>query len=99
MALGQSWDVGTVGPATVTHQHNSRNATPAKAFAAAPVKEICGAGKSEGCFDWEKERVRDSLSFSIAGKRDRTQEKWIETQHGVLCKRPKQTIVTGVKNQ
>lgn len=87
-------------PAVPQHcaQHPCK-ATPAKAFAAALVKEICWAGKSEGCLGWKEERARGSLSFPKAGKRDMTQEKWIETRPVVLCKRPKQTIVTSVKNQ
>lgn len=48
---------------------------PGQSFAADPVKGIWGAGKSEGCLDWNKERVGGSLSFSKADKGDRTHRK------------------------
>lgn len=47
-------------PALSLHPHN---AALAKAFTADPEKIIWGAGKSEGCLSWKKERVGGSWSF------------------------------------
>lgn len=78
----QNWDRAGLGgyvllshtntvPALSLHPHN---AALAKAFTADPEKIIWGAGKSEGCLSWKKERVGGN-GLSKADKGDMAHKK------------------------